>query len=293
MKNKSIIFVTLSLILMLICGCNSSVPNEKINYVAYEAGSFDSSDNGKHLSEIPIWSTENMSRAQDPTAAETISVTFNGKSYTANYVSSGVTYPNLYLEHKYYGDNAIIKINADTGELTGFILAQEPTANSTITEEQCKQIADNIAKDYIDLSKYTVKTKKTPLTELYNNYIYAVTYYREISGFATSDRLGITVSGDGTVISFGYSNLGSFDGVDEIQADNEIIQNVISEKISSIYPDTTKHIGYEVDSVILIRLEDGTPAFLYTIENRFGDGSFESGSVIRLLVAQQNSKIPT
>lgn len=293
MKNKSIIFVTLCLILMLICGCNSSVPNEKINYVAYEAGGFDSSDNGLHVSEIPIWSKDNLSRKTDQTAPQTISITFNGKTYTGNYVSSGVMTPKLYVEHKYYGDNAIFEINTNTGALSSFLLAEEPTHYSTITENQCKQIADSIAKEYIDLSKYSIETQKRSLSELYDNYIYTVTYYKEISGFITSDKLSISVLGDGTVMSFDCANLGSFNDIEKIQYNEEKIHTAISEKISSIYPTTTKHTGFKINSVILIRLEDGTSAFLYTIENQFRNNNYESGSIIRLLVTQQNSKIPT
>ena len=78
MKIKVIISIMLLIGTMMISGCVSSSSNNEIEYVAYEAGGFDSLDGGSHLSEIPIWKDEKINFHQDSSAPKEAEVTFNG-----------------------------------------------------------------------------------------------------------------------------------------------------------------------------------------------------------------------
>lgn len=288
MKIKTITSAILLFLMLLFCGCSSSESNEEIKYVAYEAGSFDSLDGGNHLSEIPIWKDEKLNFHQDFSAPKEATVTFNGNTYSGIYTYSCVRKPNLYLSHCYTGENVSFEINASTGELRYIRFPVEIPTDEKYNEEQCRKIADTIADDYININDYKViRSGRSDQNDLY-----AFKYYKEINGFETSDTLTVSLNSNGEVWAFGKYMLGTFDDISEISFDNEKIKIVLESKINAIYQNISNHIGYEIESVTLIRLEDGTPAFLYTVENKFSYSNYESVSLVCLLVAQQNSIVP-
>lgn len=288
MKIKVIISIMLLIGTMMISGCVSSSSNNEIEYVAYEAGGFDSLDGGSHLSEIPIWKDEKINFHQDSSAPKEAEVTFNGNTYSGVYMYSCVRRPNLYLSHCFASENVSFEINASTGELRYIRLPVDIPTDVKYNEEQCRKIADTIADDYINLNDY--KVVRSGRSD--QNKLFSFKYYKEINGFETSDTLTISVNSDGDVWAFGKYMLGTFNEISEISFDSEKINTVLESKIGTIYQNISNHIGYEIDSVTLMQLEDGSSAFLYTIENKFSYGNYESGSIVYILVAQQNSIIP-
>lgn len=278
MKKLRFISVITMVVLLLTCaaGCE-----QEADYTALEIGIFDDADGGLHTSEFPIWDESQTNYHRDVTANAKASVTFNGLSYSGDYQRSATKIPNLYVSHRYKGDKVFFDVNGDTGELTLISFVYEPSETSSLSQEQCRTIADSIADDYIDINDYRVGTSSQPI---YSNFVYTFTYYREISGYKTADRLTVSIDGNGNVSSFGKSMLGSFDGIEAVSVDDEKAKNTIDAKLESIYRGNTKRKSHSVKNVVLIMLDDSTYAFLYTIDNQFEDAELNYGSLVQILV---------
>lgn len=293
---KKLRFISLvaigALLLTSAVGCGMSREQEA-DYIALEIGTFDADDGGSHISEFSIWDEKQTNYHQDITAAEHASVTFNGTSYTGDYQRSATKVPNLYVSHRYKGDKVFFEVNGTTGELSSIIFAYEPSELASLSQEQCRMIADSIADDYIDIDEYCVGVGSQPI---YSNYRYAFTYYREISGYKTADSLTISIDGNGNVSYFGKNMLGSFEEIASVSVDDNQAKNTLDAKMKSIYSGNSKWKSYSVNHVVLIKLNDGTCAFLYTVDNEFEDGEFSCGSIVQILmktphISRKNSKV--
>lgn len=270
----------------MMCSCNTSMNNEvEEDYVALEIGNFDTFDGGKHTSDYPIWDPDMLNYHQDSSAPDEVTIVFNGNTYTGNYDSTSVTLPNTYPAHRYEGQKVYFEINKITGELTNISFVYEPSKKATLTEADCRVIADGIADDYLVLNDYCVKTSST---DIYSNKIYRYTYYREIKGYKTSDSMTVSIDGNGNVFAFSVNSLGAFKDVESVSINSEKVQNAIDSKLNDIYKDKPSRKGYDIDNIILLKLEDGTVAFLYTINNRFEDGSNVFESQVQLLIQAQH-----
>ncbi len=279
---KKAIALILSILIITFCSCGKE---KRPNYVAYEASLYDGLDGGHHSVDVPLWMAEKYSTSENNLAPETAEIEFNGKTYTGNYLYSTSQAPATYVSHKYRSDEASFAINASTNELTEIMFVGNSSYTSSLSAEECRQIAETLAKSYIDISEYRAE-------ENIGDFLYSVTYFREIDGYKTSDQLAISVNYGGEIFSFSRTNLGSFADISEIQYDNEKIDTAIHKKILEIYRDENKHIGYNINSVVLIRFDDGSIAFLFEITNKFFDGNTESSSPVCLLVAEENVHIP-
>ena len=285
-------FTLLGILLMvpvIMCSCNMSIKDEAtIEYVALEIGSFDTIDGGNHISEYPIWNPEMLNYHQDQSAPKEVSVIFNGKTYEGNYQKTSVSIPNTYLTHRYEGENVYFETNDVTGELTSISFIYEPSNDATLTEIDCKVIADSIADDYIVLNDYRIETTSF---DIYENIVYSFTYYREINGYKTSDSLTVSIDGNGKIFSFGMNSLGAFEEVESVTYNSEKGQNAINSKLNDIYKGKSSRKGYTIDNTILVRLEDGNVALLYTVSNQFENDNVTHQSQVQLLVKMpSNSK---
>lgn len=274
---------------IMMCSCNMSMKDDAtVDYVALEIGSFDNMDGGNHISEYPIWSPEMLNYHQDQSAPKEVSIVFNGNTYVGNYQKTSVSIPNTYLSHRYKGQNVYFETNKATGELTSISFVYEPSKEATLTENDCKKIADGIADDYVVLKDYLVETSSFAI---YENMVYSFTYYREINGYKTSDSLTVSIDGNGKIFSFGMNSLGAFKDIESVSYNSDKVQNAINSKLNDIYKDKSSRKEYNIDKSILVRLEDGSVALLYTINNQFEDGNETHGSQVQLLVkTQHNSK---
>ena len=246
-------------------------------------GSYDGTDQGLHMSELSLGVID---ASQIPSEA---TVTILGKTYFGTYRDSYTSDISLLVEHRYRGEGGTFTINAKTGECSSFVLKQDISTHATLTYDQCKEAADAFAKNYIDLSKYKTEVA---IYESYSNYYYSVTYYREISGLKTSDRLLVSVDGNGNIKSFGCYDLHAFENVASVQIDQTKLTAAIESKLNTIYQNVPTRIGYEADDIILLRLPNGSIGFRYRIINRFqyvseGKIAGSYSSVLELLVMAQ------
>ena len=287
-NNISIFIMFVLVLACTICGCSSGSKQMSIEFRsldAFEIGGFDDTDGGVHTSDYPLWSSENRSYHQDVSAKQSVSVEFNGVTYSGEYLYSAVWLPNTYLSHKYDGDKMYFEVNADTGALCSIMFAYEPSENATISEADCKKIADAIADDYVSLSDYKVDVTRS---EIYDNFICTYKYYREVSGYKTSDYLTVSIDGNGGVTSFRTYMLGSFENVGKVSLNKNEEKVAIENKLATIYANSTTRKGYTVDNVVLVKLDDDSFGFLYTISNEFVYGDVRLGSQLYLLLKNKN-----
>ena len=291
-------------LLFALVGCmqKRSVQNEpkEYEYIAYEIGVFDASDGGNHSSEFFPWSSDKITSHYDETAPAEAVITFNGVTYTGNYLRSLTRRPNLYKAHRYEGKNESVEIdgktgqtvffeiNAETGEICSFTLAYEPAPSNKYDESECRRIADSVADDYLSLSDYQVIVSSE---EMNGKDLHSYIYYKEYNGIRAVDWLTVSVCSNGHIQAFSTRMLGSFDGVETVDFDSEKAIIHVENKLDSIYEGSETRTGYDIYNQMLIRLPDGNFAILYTIDNRFekvdGEVTIKSGSQVQLLVTAQ------
>ena len=293
-KKVRILFSAIAACLVLIIGVIHIVPGLVIvdsqavlEYTVYEVGINDSLDFGTHENEYALWSSEKLGLHQDETVPLEMTVEFNGKTYVGEYSWSYIKMPNVYISDRYKSGKVFFEVNADTGALTYVMFARNPSWSATLTEDDCQKITDGIADDYIDLSAYQTKTSVTPI-ENTNNYYYSCQYYREIDGYQTNDLLNIVVDGEGNVVIFEAEMLHSFDGVTTVGLAADQSRAAVDAKLETIYQKNTDERTHTVKDVRLIRLEDGSFAHYYTVNNSFirmdGETQHSYGSLVNVLV---------
>jgi len=265
--NKRLISVLIPIVLLVMIAAGVIIYNMcNVEYTAQQVGT----------SEFPLWDSSKTRDHQDKSAPKEATVTFNGKTYSGEYDCSIINVPNLYTSHKYKGDNFYFEINGKTGELSSIYFLDASFGGNAISKEKCKEIADLIADDYIDLSEYKVEEYK------YGS-AYSFDYFREVNGYKTVDRLTVGVEENGNVAVFGKYTLGSFENVDTIKIDEEKAKKVIEAKLKSIYKYKIDLDDYSVDNFILLKHDHDNIALLYTISFKYKT-DIKNGETVKLLL---------
>lgn len=305
-KYKAIALIgVLVLLVGFSCSCtkaNLSENNQQQNkYRIYEVGSDESDD----TSEYPFWSLSNLANPSNASAHPEVTITFNGKTYSGKYTRSSITIPNTYVSHHYNADGALFEINDKTGALRSILMLykypqEENKGDETPVKDQasCKKIADEIVKNYIPLDEYKV----TLLTKLERegNYParYMFMYYREVNGYRTADKLGITIDENGIVHAMSMWMLGSFQDIEKVTVDEKVVLKMIEDKANAIYAriEDKRNFKIEIRQQELVKLEDEKIAMLYLVETSF-EKDIEDGyymnpkSLIQLLVTIDNESV--
>ncbi len=280
--SKIIYIILLSCVLLVsLFGCSNQTKNSNQEFEVLEIGSFDDLDGGKHVSEYSPWAPKELNYHQDSTAPKESAIVFNGVTYSGQYQCSATFIPNTYVSHRYKGANAFFEINGSTGELSYIIFIYEPSEKSTLSETECRNVADQIAKQFIKFDEYKVDTF---VQSIHENSLFSFTYYREVNGYKTSDSLTIAIDGNGNVSSFGVNMLGAFENATCISLDEKQVAEMLETKMNDIYAQSTTRKDYDVGKVVLVKLKDGRDAFLYTVTNYFGTENEQYSSQIRLLI---------
>ena len=289
MKKLSFLLIV-ALLLVPAYGCKNTDPapaqgtGETATIAGYEAlelGGYDSLDGGAHATEYMLSDVKVGVSYQDVTAPAEAVVTFQGQTYSGTYSKSSIRTLNLYVSHKYIGDDAFFEINAETGQLSSILIMREFTHQATLDESACRQIADAIADDYITLSDYQVTLSAQ---DYYENKLYSYMYYREVNGYKTSDQIHVILDGNGILSSFTMYMPGAFAAPQAAVYNKELADAALQTKLTAIYSGIPAQKDHEVNSVTLVRLEDGSCGFLYTVSNSFQEGDMITGSMVDILV---------
>lgn len=277
MKNIAIIIIG-CMLLNFAYGCSKQsndteeIANNTNNgeYIALEVGNCDADDGGNHKSEFTLWPLDKMSSYHDSAAGNTCTVSFNGKTYTGHYENSCLRSRENYVSHLYSNGSFpgfYFWTNADTGEFSGIWFVYTRSPKPTISEEQCKSIADQYAKDYIDLNEYEVETT---VDQRDQNYVCYFDYYRKVDGYKTSDSLSITIDGNGNLAYLKKHEINAFKNTTHVAIDESKAITALETKLTDIYADVTDpRNSYEIKRKELIKLDDGRLGIRYVVDYQF------------------------
>ena len=246
-------------------------------------------DEGKHAREYATWSANERRKekeAGEKSAPQSFTVEFNGVNYTGEFGYASKIVPFNYITYNYSCTGKFsFEIKAKTKELTGFSFIERPDPGETLDETKCREIADEFASKYIDISKYKVDSE----INIENNNC-TFSYDRVVSGLATSEGLFVTVDGNGNIVYFYTRMLHDFDNVVAVEYDENKIFDAIDAKIAKIYKGVDNYERYTVlDNYCLVKLEDGRFAIMYNLVCEFEKVFTETGysipaTPVRILV---------
>ena len=281
MKRLTAILILAAMLLISLCGCSRKELHFS-QYTAYEAGGFDAADGGYHQYECSKWNSKTLNCHKADNVASECTVTFNGKEYTGKYEASTTTPPRMYDYHKYSGDGFFFEIDGVSGKLSTILIYSKFAEYSTITEEECRSIADNLAKQYINPEEFEVTAEKS---DIYSNFVCCYTYRRVLDGKNTSDRLIIATDGTGRIFSFGITTLDVFSKKEKLIYDETEVLAVLNAKIESIYRSCEEYT-YEIIDSLLMKTDEGKYGILYTVSVSVPDRTFESSGFIDIMKGQ-------
>ncbi len=275
-------------------GTGNGENTKDVEYVALETGFCDCVDFGKHNVDFTLW-RDNMSYRAASAPAE-YTVTFDGVSYVGDYEDSSIDEPNTYIQHCYMSrddKNVLFYVNADTAELSGIRFIADGPARATISEAECRSIADRYAAEYIKLDEYVCEVSVSEDGENYHCYF---KYYREVDGYKTCDGLRISVDGNGNLGNIKLDTLNSFKNAEHTSFDEAKATEAIETKLDAIFAEVDiVERSYKIKDKTLLKLQDGAEAVLYDIEveqtlesssEKYGDMD-RTCSEISLLVTPQ------
>ena len=128
MKKVSTIarLLVITFILFVLVGCSK----KEMTYTVLNVGTVSDGSGGKHIAEVPEWSSEKLNPHKDYSAPAEMAVKFNGNVYIGNYNASYTKMPNAYASHNYTckledGSFVDFDVNAKTYELTYISIFRE------------------------------------------------------------------------------------------------------------------------------------------------------------------------
>ncbi len=191
-------------------------------------------------------------------APESVTVTFDGKEYTGTYLRSKVSKPKTFVSYRYMTDDGVIfETNSETGELTYISMNVDIPKGFALKESHCREIADEIAEQYIALDEYLVECKVS-------DGLYTFYYYRAINGIKTSDGITVSVCGDGNILFFEALMVNAFADVSLLPPDTEAIMDAVEKSFVERYEGYVSHqLRFEPELWVL---EDGTFAYMYIFD---------------------------
>ncbi len=290
---KKILLFLISLLMIIMCGCGQerTAPDnltESIEYEVFELGGYDAVDGGDHTVEYSFgdylegW-------GDDPDAPKEASVMFNGKIYSGEYNGTGYAgQVSCYLVDEYEGEEAYFRLHKKTRELVYINCNYKLEEEATVDQDYCRQMAEEIAKEYIDIEKYDLEETVRPLSK--SNYLFGHVYSIKLNGMKTSDRLWIGIDGNGKITSFGMWTVNSFVDIEIPEIDEAKVITAIESKLNKIYSGV-EGWSYTVDDVMLVQLDNGEIGYIYNIVNEFEtvrDGCVDiGGSMLQFLVKEK------
>ncbi len=287
MKRSALVLISIMLILS---GCKGMLAPKEIDVTIAGDSIYDSAGSIAVRSESNIWKEENISTHEDETARETVSIEFNGKTYTGRYKESSIVGYNTYQTDRYDTGSVSFSIIHETGELAE---PEDPKeVYGAFSIEEGEEIANAIADDYIDADEYVLNTSILDI----GTYYY---YEKYIDGIKAWDSLTVGISRDGEVIYFCRSGAKGVDANASIErfddARSQEAGDKIIEKLDAITAKSNKEISYETINKTVVGLEEGEIGIIYTIEIQYrwqtGPNEYcEGGQLVDLLVSEALSE---
>ncbi len=270
MKKK---MITVTVVLLTLAGVlviGNLIRSYQRRYQPLEVGGFDYVSDADHEEETAL----KMDVYEKTFAVSSKQITMHDVVYQTTYDKSqkGYYYHQDVDIYRAEGEDfsADFAVNADTGRIDRFFLASKSYDKSkeVLTRDACLALAQEY------LGEFTVALDYTLVGEEYREIpeytaVYEFEFARMIGGMKTSDAayVGITVYGD--VISHVFNSLEEMKGVKSPSA--EVIATVnknVDAKMKTIYSAISNQYrySYEVEDIILAKMENGKLALLYEVD---------------------------
>ena len=247
--NRIYIIITIAICAMAVFGCGKKETSSNLieGKGEYEAEYFERDISGENDS-----------------VTKTISIDFMGKNYQMEYYKTRESYIVPYVVNEYREGNNSIKVVEDTQSISSFrselYYGNEEGRNFSLpllTEDELRIIADNYAKDVVNIEEYQVDVE---FREKYRAYQYSYTRY--IDGYETSDYFIVTLSNRGELLEYRDSLMRdmeyvSLEGFDKEKA-YDAVKEVVKEYLPNAHMDT-----FGLQEEVLTLTEDNEIAFYY------------------------------
>jgi|GEM_PF-2522260 len=251
-----------------------------------------SSDGGAMVSEHGSIDEVERNSYEDKDAPQTAEVVFNGKTYKGEYEFSIVKRHFFHVSDYYDGQGVFFSVNRENAQLESIVISDQAEEGDKAADE-CRKIAEELARKYIDLSQYTLSI---------NEYtrLYGFSFTRMINGVATSDVLSVVVRSSGEIVCF-YNYTSGKAGNAFSSADPKAIGDVIDRlsssevmtmidnKVNAMYENCA---SWSIVDKVLVELENHEIGLAYIIDGelepiRTGENQImTSGFKIELLVRE-------
>ena len=161
----------------------------------------------------------------DPDAPKTMTIEFEGETYIGTYEDTVYDVYRTKQHHNYVFTNGGFDVDVNDGSFLGINFENKADENPPISIEERKIIAEDIAKKYIDVSKYVLEIDEN--YEFFTKYVYA----RYFNGYKTNEELLIVLRKSGEIMRVNLCDIGSFDSIDsKKKVSAEYIKELNSEK---------------------------------------------------------------
>ena len=237
--------------------------------VALYAGGTTDAIGVQYETEVEYWNTPST----EPSVPQTMTVTFEGKTYTGTFLRTGVKIPMMNQRYYYKFDGGQFAVNLENNRIDHFTNNRYSTGD--MLQEECEKIAAKIAGQYVDITEYELHTK-------HEGDLYAFDYRRIINGIETSDFVYIVISTGGDLFSFGLGTQDAFSSentrTEAIQQSLEVLsseaaETALQDKLNAIYSPAIqeKYPGAQITfrpssqfwNQYWVKLPDGSVGLLY------------------------------
>lgn len=200
-----------------------------------------------------------------------LSIVYNGKEYNAEYKESTILKYSDYVYYVYVTpDDYEFYINAQTGENEIFInyMCRKDDRES-ISWAECKEISDNLAKEYIDIE--TCKFEENIMGDFGVRYKYT----KCLGDLKTGEEIFVEMLNNGTLIQFNRRMTNRFpdsllnnpevtERINELQSESalETLDEYLNETFKNNFPDG---YPYNIQDKRLVYTIDGSLAMVYRI----------------------------
>ena len=275
--------ITLALIMLflisLFSGCSQKqkTPNPNINTdpdVNSAADAFtlynvseekDTAGENSSVENSPLW-TLTKSTAQGNDAAQSITVTFDGKSYTGEYWYSAVMRHTPYTSHYYLFPEGWFSVKSTTAEVDCILFALPSQTSGNKSAEDCKATAVTLASQYINVDDYKLTIETT-------ENLHAYSFERYVEDMRTEAYLSVGIDKDGKVVSFSFGSTKELDAalakMDKEELKERLALYTSDEVVSAIRKEqielSEKDAQIKLSDPCMVVLENGDIGVMYDV----------------------------
>ena len=274
---KIITILSIVLIVLGICGCNSS---SKSKYQAFDVlvsyyGSVNSASGMYAESEYDYLNKYYYSDGD--LEGTTKSVLVLGQEYTGEYKETRSSALDVFDSDVYYvydenrTPTVCFHIERKTGKILHFFNAFEDrsdaSADSGYSEQECKEIAEGVLAEIVDDPDAYIFDSSNRAPHYSGGYCYIFLYVRIVEGVRVQDFVQLHVLDTGEIETFylkGYRNFDDVKTIPQNYYEKDKIDTVVNKRVNEICQSRAEEydVQYEQEYSSLIKMDDGSLGLL-------------------------------